>query len=55
MGMSRSSYYYKPKNKDERKKRDKDLCTKIRAICPKVPILRLQKDHTRLKEKESSG
>ena len=32
MGMSRSSYYYKPKNKDERKKKDKDLCIKIRAI-----------------------
>jgi len=38
MGMSRSSYYYKPKNKDERKKRDKDLCTKIWAIARRFPF-----------------
>ena len=38
MGMSRSSYYYKPKNKDERKKKDKDLCTKIRAIARRSPF-----------------
>ena len=38
MRMSRSSYYYKPKNKDERKKRDKDLCSKIRAIARRFPF-----------------
>jgi len=38
MGMSKSSYYYKPKNKDERKKKDKDLCTKIRAIARRFPF-----------------
>ena len=31
MKMSKSTYCYKPKDKDEKIKRDRDLCKKIRA------------------------
>jgi len=38
MGMSRSAYYYKPKDSSEKDKKDRDLCKKIKAICRKYPF-----------------
>lgn len=38
MGISRATYYYRPKDKKERKKRDRDLCKKIKAICYRYPF-----------------
>lgn len=37
MEMSKSTYCYKPKNKDKKIKRDRDLCKKIRAVARKFP------------------
>lgn len=37
MEMSKSTYCYKPKKKDEKIKRDRDLCKKIRAVARKFP------------------
>jgi len=37
MGMSRAAYYYKPKEKEGKNKRDKDLCKMIRKICYQYP------------------
>ncbi len=52
MGMSRSSYYYKPKNKDERKKRDRDLCSRIRTIARKFPYYGYRRVTHALRRKE---
>jgi len=38
MGLSRSAYYYRPKDKKEKKKRDRDLCKKIKEICYRYPF-----------------
>ena len=38
MGMSRATYYYRPKDKTERNKRDRDLCKNIKAICYRYPF-----------------
>jgi putative transposase len=38
MGMSRAAYYYRPKDKAERKKRDRDLSKRIKAICYRFPF-----------------
>jgi len=38
MGMSRATYYYRPKDKKDKKKRDRDLCKKIKAICYRYPF-----------------
>ena len=38
MGMSRATYYYRPKDKAERNKRDRDLSKKIRDICYRYPF-----------------
>ena len=38
MGMSRSTYYYRPKDKKEKEKRDRYLCKRIKAICYRFPF-----------------
>jgi len=38
MGMSRATYYYRPKDKAERKKRDRDLSKMIKDICYRYPF-----------------
>jgi transposase InsO family protein len=37
MGISRATYYYKPKDKTYKNKRDKELCKMIRKICYNHP------------------
>lgn len=38
MGMSRSAYYYRSKDKKEKEKHDRGLCKKIKAICYRYPF-----------------
>jgi len=42
MGISRSTYYYKPKNNLEKKKRDADIADLIEAIAYQYPYYVLQ-------------
>ena len=37
MGISRATYYYRPKNKADKDKWDKDLCKRIKQICYRYP------------------
>jgi len=41
MGMSRAAYYYKPKNKTEKEKRDRDLLKAYKKNLLQIPLLRL--------------
>jgi len=38
MGISRATYYYKPKDKTEKDKRDRDLSKHIKEICYRYPF-----------------
>lgn len=51
MGMSRSAYYYRPKDKKEKEKRDRDLCKKIKAICYRYPFYGYRRVTAALKRK----
>ena len=37
MGISRATYYYRPKDKKDKKRWDRYLCKKIKAICYRYP------------------
>lgn len=51
MGMSRSAYYYRPKDKKEKEKRDRDLCKKIKAVCYRFPFYGYRRVTAALKRK----
>jgi putative transposase len=51
MGMSRATYKYRPKDKAERKKREKGLCKSIKEICYKYPFYGYRRVTAPLKEK----
>jgi len=38
MGISRATYYYRPKDKKDKEKQDRDLCKRIKDICYKYPF-----------------
>ncbi len=38
MGISRASYYYKPKDRSEKNKKDRDLKKRIKDICYRYPF-----------------
>ena len=51
MGISRSTYYYRPKDKKEKEKRDRDLCKKIKAVCYRYPFYGYRRVTAALKRK----
>jgi putative transposase len=51
MGMSRAAYYYRPKDKAERNKRDRDLSKMIKAICYRFPFYGYRRVTAALKRK----
>lgn len=38
MGISRATYYYRPRDKKDKEKRDRELCGRIKDICYKYPF-----------------
>jgi putative transposase len=52
MGISRATYYYKPKDKKAKEKRDRELCKRIRDICYKYPYYGYRRVTATLKRDE---
>jgi len=52
MGISRQTYYYQPKDKTDRNKRDKNLCKMIKNICYNHPYYGYRRVRAALIRKE---
>ncbi len=52
MGISRATYYYKPKDRSEKNKKDRDLKKRIKDICYKYPFYGYRRVTAALKRDE---